>query len=67
MNDQPGWFVWLQIIVMLVLAWTGWIVPVMVVIMYLFPVFALLLAVAEINDPFLHQKRFRPRNGEEIL
>ena len=41
MNDQPGWFVWLQIIVMFVLAWTGWIAAFVVILLY-----AVMLAMA---------------------
>jgi hypothetical protein len=37
--------------IMFILAWTGWIVPVMVVMIYVVPVLCLVIAIADFTTP----------------
>jgi ABC-type antimicrobial peptide transport system permease subunit len=52
-------FGWITIIVMFVLAWTGWIVPVVVSMIYILPVLFIAIAVAEVSCP-VPRRKHRP-------
>jgi hypothetical protein len=45
------------IIVMFVLAWTGWIVPVMATLIYILPVLFLVVAIADFTSPPLPRRK----------